>query len=142
MANEPVEIYRKRMRLSYSKMSLFENCPRAFKMAYIDRIPSKPRPFFSFGTCIHEVFERLYDPESARHEEPTLEELLAELEAVWPSHRLGYESAEQEAAYKADAVRQLTIYHRRFIAGQPWKPAEQIEASQHRPSGQDGSAPL
>lgn len=136
LASEAIDVYRRRMRLSYSKMSLFENCPRAYRLAYIERIPSKPRPFFSFGTCIHEVFERLYDPESSRIVEPTLEDLLGELEAVWPSHRLGYESAEQEAAYKADAIRQLTLYHRRFIAGQPWKPAEQIEAYFELPLGQ------
>ena len=58
--NESIEDYRKRFRLSYSKMSSYLNCPRAYKYSYVDKIPSSPQPYFDFGTTIHEVFENIY----------------------------------------------------------------------------------
>ncbi|MBF0499816.1 MAG: PD-(D/E)XK nuclease family protein [Candidatus Riflebacteria bacterium] len=136
LAGEPLPTFKQRLRLSYSKMSMFENCPRAYKIAYIDHIPSRPQPFFSFGTCLHEIFERLYDPVATCRRLPcNLDTILDLLEEVWPNHRAGYATAEIEANYKQDAIRQLTLYFRHFIEAKLFKPAYAVESYFELPIG-------
>jgi RecB family exonuclease len=126
MVDETMEVYRKRIRLSYSKMGLFENCPRSYKKLYIDRIPPKPQPFFSFGTCIHETFENVYDPDHPI-EKPNLEELLNIYATTWKKHREGYKDEGTEQKYKDDGTRQVTMYYHRFIDDKPFQSAYSIE---------------
>ena len=35
---------------SYSKLSLYEECPLKYKFKYIDKIKEEPKTFFAFGT--------------------------------------------------------------------------------------------
>lgn len=126
MANEPMDVFRKRMRLSYSKMGLFENCPRAYRKLYLDRVPPKPQPFFSFGTCIHETFEEIYDP-AKPVKRPSFEEVMETYAHVWKKHREGYRDEATEERYKADGRRQLTMYFKRFIEDKEFQTAHSIE---------------
>lgn len=137
LAHEPRSVFQKRLRLSYSKLSLFEKCPRAYKISYIDRVPSKPRPFFSFGTCIHEVFERLYAPDGsfAGRVFLTLDDVLQLLDRVWENHRTGYSDSAMEETYKQNAVRQISLFYKRFIMGRPIVPAHAIESYFELPIG-------
>jgi len=125
VSGETQEQFRKRMRMSYSKMSLFLNCPRSYKKLYIDRVPPKPRPFFSFGTTIHETFEIVYDPDHPR-QKPNLQELLQIYEDVRAKHREGFASEEIEEKYHQDGIRQVTLYYNRFLRGE-FRPAHSIE---------------
>ncbi|HOT29219.1 MAG TPA: PD-(D/E)XK nuclease family protein [Candidatus Ozemobacteraceae bacterium] len=126
VAGETPEVFRKRIRLSYSKMGLYENCPRAYGRLYIQRIPPKPQPFFSFGTTIHETFENIYDP-AHPIEKPSLEEVLRIFEEVRMTHREGYGTAEAEEKYRQDGIRQLKMYYERFIRNCEFRPAHSIE---------------
>lgn len=126
VAGETPEVFRKRIRLSYSKMGLYENCPRSYGKLYIQRIPPKPQPFFSFGTTIHETFENIYDP-AHPIEKPSMEEVLRIFEMVRMKHREGYGSAEAEEKYRQDGIRQLKMYYERFIRNCEFAPAHSIE---------------
>ncbi|NLI79935.1 MAG: PD-(D/E)XK nuclease family protein [Candidatus Riflebacteria bacterium] len=134
MAGETPEVFRKRIRLSYSKMSLYLNCPRAYKRLYLDRVPPKPQPFFSFGTTIHETFEHIYDPGNPRPK-PSLEEVLKIYDEVRLTHREGMASEEIEERYRQDGIRQITLYYNRFIKDQPFAPAHSIEDYFELPCG-------
>jgi len=71
VVHETPEVYRERLRLSYSKLSSYRRCPRAWKRSYLDgEFKQKDRPFFSFGNAVHETFEHFYDPR--RSTKPTL----------------------------------------------------------------------
>ncbi|HPQ41517.1 MAG TPA: PD-(D/E)XK nuclease family protein, partial [bacterium] len=122
---ETREKYSERLRLSYSKMSLFERCPRAYSKLYNERVPPKPQPFFSFGSCIHAVMEEFFDP--ASREKPTRDRMLEILEETWRHFRIGYRTPEEEERYRAQAVRQLEMYFNRFVKGQKFRPAYYIE---------------
>ena len=126
MAGETPEEFRKRIRLSYSKMSLYLNCPRSYMKLYIDRVPPKPQPFFSFGTTIHETFEVVYDPIHPI-EKPSLEKVLEIYEEVRMKHREGFESEAMEEQYRQDGIRQITMYYHTYIKNHPFKPAYSIE---------------
>ena len=135
VAGESQEQFRQRIRLSYSKMSLYLNCPLAYKKLYIDKIPPKPQPFFSFGTIIHETFERVYDPNVKRQNKPTLQEILDIYEKVRLTHREGFESDQLEEKYRRDGIRQITMYYNQFIKDKPFKQAHAIEEYFEIPCG-------
>lgn len=132
---ETREKYSERLRLSYSKMSLFERCPRAYHMLYNEKIPPKPQPFFSFGSCIHAVMERFYDP--ASRQKPTFDHLQSLLEEQWRFFRAGYRSAEEEKLYYDEGVKMLKMFHCRFVENQPFIPATNIESYFELPVGND-----
>jgi putative RecB family exonuclease len=83
--------------LSYTQISLYQTCPLCYKLQYIDGLKPKDKWYFSFGTTLHlcaEYFFRVKVPPP-----PSLDELLNFYEANWLSE--GYESAEEEAKYRA-----------------------------------------
>jgi RecB family exonuclease len=45
--------------LSFSRLSRFEQCPAAFKLHYVDKLPSEPTVPLQFGKAIHAVLEVL-----------------------------------------------------------------------------------
>jgi len=47
------------MRLSYSALSTFNQCPLKYKWQYIDRIKVPPTPDQFFGILIHEILEEM-----------------------------------------------------------------------------------
>jgi putative RecB family exonuclease len=83
--------------LSYTQISLYQICPLSYKLQYIDGLKPKDKWYFSFGSTLHlctEYFFRVKVPPP-----PSLEALLDFYETNWLSQ--GYESAEEEAKYRA-----------------------------------------
>jgi len=83
--------------LSYSQISLYQTCPLSYKLQYIDRLETKDKGYFSFGTTMHKCAEYFFKVRVPPP--PSREELLQFYEKNWLS--AGYESAEEEANYKA-----------------------------------------
>ncbi len=131
--NESRETYKQRLRLSYSKMSLYERCPLAYKKLYVDGIPPKPQPFFSYGSCIHAVMEDFYAADQT--EKRSLDLLLSLLEKQWRNWRIGYRSEDEESLYKQKALRMLQDYFNRFVKNQKFAPAAYIESYFELPVG-------
>jgi len=75
-------------------------------LQYLDRLKTKPRWYFSFGTTIHNCVERFFKVNTPTP--PSLEELLDFYEQSWIS--TAYESAEEEANYKAYGREILTKF--------------------------------
>jgi putative RecB family exonuclease len=101
-----------RLRLSFTRLDMFTNCPRKFRYQYVDAIATRPAPQLSFGSSIHAVLEWLYD---RKHPElPSLEETLQALFDRWDSS--GYSEVdreEQRIAY--DHAREVIArFHRRI----------------------------
>jgi len=68
-----------------------------YKLQYIDGLKPKDRGYFSFGTTMHLCAEHFFNVRVPPP--PSLEELLQFYEEKWLSE--GYESAEEEASYRA-----------------------------------------
>lgn len=45
---------------SYSKLSLYEECPLKYRFKYIDKLKEEPKTYFSFGRSIHNALEFMY----------------------------------------------------------------------------------
>jgi len=97
--------------LSHSSINLYLDCPKKWQFKYIDKIPEKPRHFFSFGKTVHDALEYLYGGQTLPP--PNLEQLLERYEKRWISE--GYQSPQQEEDYKTQGRRILEEYYAKHI---------------------------
>jgi len=83
--------------LSYTQISLYQSCPLCYKLQYIDGLKPRDKWYFSFGSTMHLCAQHFFKVRVPPP--PSLDELLQFYEQNWLSE--GYESAEEEAKYKA-----------------------------------------
>ncbi len=102
--------------LSYSRISTYQQCPLRYKFEYIDRLPSVPKPYFSFGASLHAALEFFFEKPMGP---PDRRELLDCLDRVWLSE--GYRSPKEEADQKAAARRILSAFW--FVQARVFRPA-------------------
>src|SRR5208282_6843867 len=93
--------------LSHSSISLYNECPQKYKFKYVDKIPEKPRHFFSFGQSVHLALEFFYGVKVP--EPPSLPDLLKNYKEIWVS--AGYKDESQELEYFEEGKRILTEFH-------------------------------
>jgi len=96
-------------------MELYKECPQRFKFRYIEGIPERPKPYFSFGQSVHTALEFLY---SSQLFAPALEEVLAHYRMHWV--RAGYWSPEEEQERFQQGQIILEGYYRRHA--RDWRP--------------------
>ncbi len=97
--------------LSYSSFTLYEECPQKYKFRYIDRIPEKPKHYFSFGQSVHTALEFFYGVKAPPA--PTLDAVLAHYKEHWVSR--GYKDAETEAQYFQEGKDLITLFYRKHV---------------------------
>lgn len=93
--------------LSHSSISLYGECPQKYKFKYVDKIPEKPKHFFSFGQSVHLALEWFYGGEDEKA--PSLENLLKHYREIWV--KPGYRDENQEAEYFEEGRQILTRFH-------------------------------
>ena len=99
------------MKLSYTAISTYQNCPLQYRYRYVEGIPSQPSPALSFGRSLHTALQWFYDV-STPHP-CALEELIAYLDQCWDSE--GYSSGEEETRYFYHARSVLEMYYRNNV---------------------------
>jgi putative RecB family exonuclease len=109
-----------RMTFSYSKMSLYRNCPYTYKKLYIDKVPPKPKNFFSIGHSCHEALEEFF----TYPYQPSLKQLRKMYLKHW--HSEGYKDTDEEAGYFEDGWKWLEEYYAGYIDGKYIK-ADKVE---------------
>jgi RecB family exonuclease len=97
--------------LSHSSMYLYKQCPQKWKFKYVDKIPEKPRSYFSFGKSVHNGLEFLF---TKLTEMPTLEAVLAHYKTGWL--REGYETHQQEKWFFQEGERILKGFYAKHHA--------------------------
>jgi DNA helicase-2/ATP-dependent DNA helicase PcrA len=102
-------------RFSYSRLNMYESCPRKYEYAYVLRVPQKPNSALSFGTTVHNTLRDFYSILKQSQvglegitKEPTKEELLELYEKNWVS--MGYESSKEEEQRKKAGVKIMKNY--------------------------------
>jgi RecB family exonuclease len=94
--------------LSYTQISTYLSCPLGYKLQYIDGLKPKDKWYFSFGSTLHLCAEHFF---KVKVPPPlSLDELLDFYERNWISK--AYESAEEEAKYRAYGREILTEFWR------------------------------
>ncbi|MBI4051928.1 MAG: PD-(D/E)XK nuclease family protein [Elusimicrobia bacterium] len=97
--------------LSHSSISLYRECPQKYKFKYIDKLPEKPKHFFSFGHSVHTALEFFYGVPALPA--PSLEEVLGHYKKNWESK--GYKDTKAEAEYFEEGQRILTSFYQKHI---------------------------
>ena len=71
--------------LSHTRLKQFEQCPLAYKLKYVDRVPSQPIPHLEFGIVVHRALELLVrEAVAGKHVGPLGTKRAQELlEAAW-----------------------------------------------------------
>lgn len=103
------------MRVSYSGISTYQNCPYQYKLQYVEGRPTEQTPALSFGSSVHAAMEWLYSPPTP--DPPAVEELVGRLETEWISE--GYGTPAEEARYFYQAKSALEQYYRRYVENNP-----------------------
>jgi len=71
------------MRLSYSKIRTYLECPYKYKLRYIERIPERPKSCFRFSSLIHHVLHEYH----FYQKRGSLDDLLLCYERTWRGQR-------------------------------------------------------
>ncbi len=119
-ASPPLTDAQGRIRLSFSRIDSYRNCPRKFRYAYVDRLPGVPGPHLSFGTSIHGALEAFYDRKLPSC--PTVEELLGFLYDAWDASGFRDLPRSEQLDFYRHAQQVLRRYHQR-VAGSYRLPA-------------------
>lgn len=98
------------LHLSYSQISNYEDCPLGYKFAQVLKIPTKAKPYFSFGNSIHQALNQFYEQVKAG-KSPSFDDLLAVYNENW--HKDGYVLKSQEDGYRKDGISALESVYRR-----------------------------
>lgn len=86
---------------------MYEECPKKYHFKYVEKIPEKPKFFFSFGHSVHTALEFFYGgPQTVP---PTLDEVLGHYDERWESQ--GYKDKGEEERYKEEGRRILAAFH-------------------------------
>lgn len=97
--------------LSYSSISLYQQCPLLYKLRYVDNLKPKPRAPLSFGNSLHKALEFMYD---IKVPPPLpLEKILAYYNQNWVKE--GYGSGEEEKRYLDYGKEILTEFYNKNI---------------------------
>ena len=106
------------MRLSYTAISTYLQCPLKYYYRYVEKRPSPPTPALSFGKSVHEALRWLYDVPAA--EPHSRSELLDFLDECWLKE--GYTSSEERLRYFLHARSVLDLYYRNnIVEGEPFR---------------------
>ena len=96
---------------------MYKECPQKYKFRYIHMLPEQPKPYFAFGSALHEVMEYIYNPANAAF--PTLAQALDFFEKHWNKtsfDQKGYASPEKELAGYAEGRRIIEAYYAKYAA--------------------------
>src|SRR6266478_2201710 len=97
--------------LSHSSISMYAECPQKYKFKYVDKIPEKPKHFFSYGQSVHSALEFFYGVKILPP--PSLKELLDHYKNNWVQG--GYRDEVQEEEYFRDGKELLTKFYHKHI---------------------------
>jgi CRISPR/Cas system-associated exonuclease Cas4 (RecB family) len=99
------------MKLSYSAISSYLDCPLKYYFSYVEKRPTPDTPALAFGKSVHEALRWLYDVKTP--EPHTASELLDYLDECWLKE--GYSSPEERLRYFLHARSVLDLYYRNNI---------------------------
>ncbi len=104
------------MRISYSAVSSYQECPLKYYYRYVEKRPTPETPALAFGKSVHEALRWLYDTPTPGPR--SSEELLDYLDECWI--REGYASADERLRYFLHARSVLDLYYRNnIVEGEP-----------------------
>ncbi|HWH32181.1 MAG TPA: PD-(D/E)XK nuclease family protein [Egibacteraceae bacterium] len=100
-----------RLRLSFSRVDAYRQCPLKFRFAYLDKLPSTPSPELSWGSSIHAALEAWWDQKLP--EPPPVEFLWQALFDHWDDEGFEGMAREDKLKWYQHARNVLAQHHQR-----------------------------
>jgi len=97
------------LKLSYTQLDTFLNCPLKYKFNYVYSIPIRPVAPLRFGADMHDTLEEFYKL-IKKSKTPSLDELLKIYLARWNSS--GYVNKSQEMQYQKNGLEMLRRFYK------------------------------
>lgn len=104
-----------RVRLSFSRVETYQNCPAKFRFAYVEGLSVGANPYTSFGSSLHAALQRFYDQKLPAC--PSEEQLLRYLFEVWDSSGFEGMTREEQLVWYRHAQDVLRRFHARESGG-------------------------
>ncbi len=115
---EPVEL-----RLSFSKVDTYQQCPLKYKFSAVDKLPTPPAPQLSWGTSLHAALEWFWDRKLP--EPPEAEELAEALYDRWDDTGFADMPREEKIRWYRHAQDVLRRHHAQHAPS--FRPAAAVE---------------
>ncbi|MCX5784536.1 MAG: PD-(D/E)XK nuclease family protein [Elusimicrobia bacterium] len=97
---------------SYSKLSMYTECPLKYKFKYLDKLKEEPKSYFAFGNSIHKALEFLHAVSNPPF--PSIEEVLEFYKKEWGVKswlEKGYKDPDKEAVDFQKGLEMLQAYY-------------------------------
>lgn len=121
-----------RVRLSFSRIDSFRQCGLRFRYDYVDKLPTAPRTYLSFGTSVHTALEAFHD--RTLFGMPDQEQLLEFLYEGWDTSGFANQPREVQMREYRRAQDVLRRYHQRVK--DTYRPAAETEKWFELPLGE------
>lgn len=103
------------LRLSFSRVDTYRQCPLRFRFSYLDKLPAEPSPHLSWGTSVHSALERWWTQKLPAA--PPVETLLQALYDCWDDTGFEGMAREDKLAWYRHAQDVLRRHHERHAPG-------------------------
>lgn len=114
-----------RLRLSFSRVDAYRNCPLKFRFGYVDQLPQEPSPHLSWGHAIHSALEWWWTQKLP--EPPPVEGLLQALYDGWEDDGFAGVDRDEKVRWYRHAQDVLRRHHARHapsyhpaVASEQW----------------------
>ncbi len=102
------------LRLSFSRVETYRQCPLKFRFAYVDRLPGEPSPQLSWGSSIHAALDAWWDQKLPQP--PPVETLLSALYDHWEDEGFAGMHRDEKVRWYRHAQDVLRRHHARHAA--------------------------
>jgi RecB family exonuclease len=113
------------LRLSFSRVDTYRQCPLRYRYTYVDRLPAEPSPHLSWGTSVHRALERWWTAKLPAA--PSVDVLLQALYDSWDDTGFEGMARDEKLQWYRHAQDVLRRHHARFassfvpaVAGEEW----------------------
>lgn len=102
------------LRLSFSRVETYRQCPLKFRFSYVDHLPGEPSPQLSWGSSIHAALEAWWDQKLPQP--PPVETLLSALYDHWEDEGFAGMDRDEKVRWYRHAQDVLRRHHARYAA--------------------------
>lgn len=120
------------LRLSFSRVDTYQQCPLRFRFAYLDKLPEEPNPHLSWGTSVHRAIETWWSQKLPAA--PPVDVLLQALYDCWDDTGFEGMARDDKITWYRYAQNVLRRHHERYasrfvpaVASEEWFALELAE---------------
>jgi len=99
------------LRISYSALDTFKQCPLKYKYQVVDKIKTLKTKEAVFGSVLHKALEWFHKQTPVS---PTSDELLNKFKEIWPKNESVF-SEDEDMIYFSEAIKILKNYYENYL---------------------------